>query len=94
MYEIETVVAPKSLKPIELDVEVTFRLKKAELVRGGGLVIHAAAVNGKSLLDAHRSLTSVASLLNLVRPTVEKGKLTFTICNPTTEPIWFKLTIK
>ena len=94
MYRIDVTVTAGRRKPIVIDVDEAFTLKKATLEKGKGLTFVSVHLGDEVLFNKEMSLVMAINLLNIRAPTIPKGELRLVVRNPSTQPIELVLKIE
>ena len=93
MYVIEDTLEPCSTVTRQVNVASAFRLTRAVVTDGDGLVVLKVASAEKALWQRPIELTKISGPLNLFHPRVAAGVLTLEIQNPTKKSVHFKIVI-
>ena len=93
MYVIEDTVESCSTVTRQVTVQTSFKLTRAVITDGEGLVVLKVESADKSLWQRPIELTKISGPLNLFHPRVVAGVLTLEIQNPTKKSVHFKIVI-
>ena len=93
MYVIDKTIEPASTVQHQIDVTAKFKIARVVVEGGQGLVVLKVSTTDKDLWARPIELSKIAGPLNLFRPWVSAGLLTFTLNNPTKSSVRFKITI-
>ena len=93
MYVIENIIEPCATIQLQIDVVKQFKIARVAVEGGQGLVVIKVSSSDKDLWARPIELSKISGPLNLFRPRVSAGLLTFTLNNPTKSSIHFKITI-
>jgi len=94
-YNIDRSIEPHSSLQVELEVTVLFKISRVSIEGGQGVILQkVTTAGGTSLWAKPIELFKVPAALNLFRPRVAAGLLTFDLMNPTNKSVHFKITIQ
>jgi len=93
MYVIEKTIEPCATVHLQIDVDKQFKISRVAVDGGQGLVVLKVSSSDKDLWARPIELSKISGPLNLFRPRVAAGLLTFILNNPTKSSVHFKISI-